>query len=354
MRLLLSLGVGLACFLALGLMWYLNSGPRVVLYCAQDQEFAVGILQRFRDQTGLRVDPKYDTEADKSVSLYLEIVKEARRPRCDVFWNNEILSTIRLQKQKLLLPYASPSAKKLKPFPESAVSGDDAWHAFATRPRILLVNTERLPKEEDWPRSLLDLTHERYKGKVVMSRPQFGTSATQAACLFEVLGNDEAKRYYRGLRSNEIQIAPGNKQVAEWVGQGRTPTGQAVAVGVTDPDDALAEIRAGKKVKLLFPDRAGANKDFPRLGTLFIPNTVAIPINCPNPEGARQLVDYLLSAEVEAELAKSESHQIPFNPDVEPPKELDIKGVKPMAVDFGKAAALWEEVQKFLIEEFAR
>jgi len=36
------------------------------------------------------------------------------------------------------------------------------------------------------------------------------------------------------------------------------------------------------------------------MGTLFIPNTLAIIKGGPNPEAARQLVDYLLSPEVEA------------------------------------------------------
>src|SRR5262249_7799623 len=78
-----------------------NSGPRMVLYCAQDQEFADKILADFHKKTGVEVAPKFDTEADKSVSLYVELVREKDRPRCDVFWNNEILSTIRLQRQGL-------------------------------------------------------------------------------------------------------------------------------------------------------------------------------------------------------------------------------------------------------------
>ena len=76
-----------------------GSSNRVVLYCAQDQEFAELVLGEFAKRTGIRVDPKYDTEADKSVSLYAELVQEKNRPRCDVHWNNEILSTIRLQRQ---------------------------------------------------------------------------------------------------------------------------------------------------------------------------------------------------------------------------------------------------------------
>jgi iron(III) transport system substrate-binding protein len=101
---------------------------------------------------------------------------------------------------------------------------------------------------------------------------------------------------------------------------------------------------------MIFPDRDG-------MGTLFIPNTVAIIRGCPNPDGARKLVDYLLSAEVEAKLAEGGSHQIPLNPDVKatlPPQMETPRSVKPMAVDFAKAADLWDEVQAFMRDEFAR
>jgi iron(III) transport system substrate-binding protein len=337
--------------LLLGLLLTLLAGcprpaSRVVLYCAQDQEFAADSLATFHERTGIEVSPKFDTEKDKSVSLYMELVDEKNRPRCDVFWNNEILSTIRLQRQGMLLPYPSPSAA---PYPAKLSSSDDTWHAFAARARVLLVNTKRVPEAER-PKSLLDLTGPRWKGRVAMARPQFGTSATQAACLFQVLGPDKAKQYYTDLHANGVQVAPGNKQVAEWVGEGRAD------VGLTDTDDALEELEAHPEaVAMIFPDRDRPKGD--PMGTLFIPNTVAILRGSPNPEGARKLVDYLLSAEIETKLAEAASHQIPLNPQVKAklPKEMETpQTIKEMDVDFGKAADLWEETQTFLRNEFAR
>jgi iron(III) transport system substrate-binding protein len=322
-----------------------SARDRVVLYCAQDEEFATQILRDFRDRTGLRVDTKFDTEADKSVSLYTELIQEKDRPRCDVHWNNEILSTIRLQRQGLLEPYASPSAAA---YPESTRPKDHTWQAFAARARILLVNTQ-LVKEADQPQSLLDLVEPRWRGRIAMAKPQFGTSATQAACLFEVLGPEKARAFYLGLRDNGIHIEPGNKQVAEGVGSGK------YAAGITDTDDAMEEVAAGHPVAIIFPD-----KDRPRdsrLGTLFIPNTLAIIRGSPNPEGARKLVDFLLSPEVEARLAETASHQIPLNPEVKAQLPKEIKrpeAVKAMDVDFDKAADLWDEAQTFLRKEFAR
>jgi iron(III) transport system substrate-binding protein len=323
--------------------------PRVVLYCAQDREFADELIRDFTAQTSLAVDPKFDTEANKSVSLYVELLHEKDRPRCDVHWNNEILSTLRLQRQGLLEPYDSPTTA---PYPASAKAPDHTWHAFAARARILLVNTRLVP-EARRPRSLLDLADPRWKGKVAMAKPQFGTTATQAACLFEVLGSEKARAFYLALKDNGVQVVPGNKQVAEGVGQGR------FAVGLTDTDDAMAEVQAGNPVAIVFPDRDG-HPHYPRMGTLYIPNTVAALRGCPNPVGARRMVDYLLGAGVEKKLAEGDSHQIPLNPEVKAdlPRQIERPvgsggTVRAMQVDFGKAADLWDEVQAFLIKEFA-
>jgi iron(III) transport system substrate-binding protein len=315
-----------------------RSTPRVMLYCALDKEFAQEVFGEFTTRTGITITPHFDTEANKSVSLALLLEREARRPRCDVHWNNEILWTIYLQKKGLLEPYASQAAE---PYPERWRAKDHTWHAFAARARVLLVNDD-LVKEADRPRSIWDLAHARFKGQVAMAKPQYGTTATHAACLFQALGDAEAKRFFRSLRENDIHLLAGNKPVAVGVGRGQ------FAVGWTDTDDAIAEVNAGRKVTIIFPDADG-------IGTLFIPNTVAIVRGGPNPEGARKLVDYLLGPEIEKKLAEGPSRQLPLNPNVKvdlPPALAGAATVKRMEVDFEKAADLWNEVQAFLGKEF--
>src|SRR6516164_9253980 len=272
-----------------------NSEPdsgRVVVYCAHDREFAEEILEDFSRQTGLKVLARYDTEANKAVGLYEDLVREKARPRCDVHWNNEILATIRLQEQGMLQPYASPAAE---PFPEAFKAADHSWHAFAARARILLINT-KLVSKSDQPTSLRDLTGAAWKGRVAMAKPQFGTTASEAACLFQAWGQEKARALYKDLHANSVHLVAGNKQVAVGVGQGQ------FAAGLTDTDDAMAEVEAGNPVALVYPD-AAADKNS-KFGTLFLPNTVAVIRGCPNREGAKKLVDFLLSPEVEAKLAQ--------------------------------------------------
>jgi iron(III) transport system substrate-binding protein len=338
------LGVGVLLAVA-GCGGPADGSKRVVLYCAQDREFAEEILKEFTRRTGVEVAVSYDTEANKSVSLYETLVREASRPRCDVHWNNEILGTIRLEKKGLLEPYDSPVGKY---YPPAFKAGNGAWYAFAARARVIVVNTHKVPVAER-PRGWMDLTQPRWRGQVAMAKPQFGTSATQAACLFQAWGADKARDFYRALHRNEVQLVPGNKQVAEGVGQGQ------FALGLTDTDDAIAEIEAHHPVALIYPDRDASPEN--RLGTLFIPNTLAMIRGCPNPAGAHQLIDYLLSTEVEELLANSASHQIPLNSRAQgklPPEIETPRTVHALPVDFSRAADCWEEAQRFLVEEFAR
>ncbi|MBI2805892.1 MAG: extracellular solute-binding protein [Planctomycetes bacterium] len=307
----------------------------MVVYCAHDREFAEDIFNDFEKASGLKVDVRWDTEANKSVQLYEDLIREAAQPRCDVHWNNEILATIRLQQKGLLQPYGSPSALA---FPAEFKAGDQTWTAFAARARVLLVNTD-LVAEKDFPKTLFDLTDPKWKNKIALAKPLFGTTATQASCLFQSWGKEKTQAFYRKLKANGVVPVGGNKQSATGVGMGN------YAVGLTDTDDAMAEIAAGRPVKMIFTDG----------DTLFIPNTVAMIKGCPNPNGAKKLIDYLLSPEVEMKLAKSASRQIPLNPNVKVDSLAPIqtpRTVRALRVDFAKAVERWQESQEFLVKVF--
>jgi iron(III) transport system substrate-binding protein len=85
-----------------------RGGDSQVVYTALDSVFSEEILKDFTSETGVAALPKFDTEAIKTVGLANAIISEARRPRCDVFWNNEILNTLRLERAGLLDVYRSP------------------------------------------------------------------------------------------------------------------------------------------------------------------------------------------------------------------------------------------------------
>lgn len=316
-----------------------NSAPTVIVYTALDSEFSRPIFDDFEASTGIRPSAKFDTEATKTVGLAQAILHERDRPRCDIFWNNEILNTLRLEKAGLLDVYHSPIAQS---FPAMYRSPDGTWHGFAARARVLIVNTEEVP-EAKRPTSIGDLADPEWRGRAGIAKPLFGTTATHAACLFAHWGEEEAKEFFRKVKGNDTQILSGNKQVALSVADGR------LAFGITDTDDAIIELEKGHPVAIVYPDQGEDG-----LGTLFIPNTLAIIKGGANPQAARQLVDYLLKPAVEAKLAAGPSAQIPLNPDVRAEVRVETPHtVKPMQVDFQAAADCWDQARTFIRDEFA-
>jgi len=316
-----------------------STGPEVVVYTALDEVFSTEILDDFTTATGIRAAPKFDTEATKTVGLANAILAEADRPRCDVFWNNEILNTLRLERAGLLETYQPPEAEN---FPVAFRSPDGTWHGFAARARVLIVNPEQLG-DEPMPSSIHDLADPRWQQRTGLAKPLFGTTATHAACLFAVLGEEHAKEYFRDLKQNGVSIEAGNKQVAIRVATG------ALAFGLTDTDDALVMIDQGYPVEIVFPDQQANG-----LGTLMIPNTLAIIRGGPNPQAARRLVDFLLSPDVEERLARGPSGQIPLHPAVEvEPRVALPDDLRVMDVDFTKAADMWDRAAEFIRAEFA-
>lgn len=318
-----------------------DKGSEVVAYVALDQEFAKPILAGFqrRQEEGFQVRALYDVESTKTIGLVNRIFSERERTRCDVFWNNEVMHTIRLQRAGLLRPYDWPVPAD---WPDGMIAGDMTWCGFAARARVLIVNTDLLPDPAQWPRSVSELADPKWKGRCAIARPLFGTTATHAAVLDVLWGHERAEKFFTAV-SQQAVVLSGNKQVAQNVSAGE------VAWGLTDTDDAIIEVDQRLPVQIVFPDQQPSQP-----GTLRIPNTLCILADAPHPRAAADLVDYLLRPDTEERLAMGSSSQIPLNRDVEyQPRVLPQDPVRWLDADFEAAAERWEKVAELLATLFA-
>ncbi len=330
--------IALTLFVGCGAIVREAAAQSVVVYSALDREFAEPVLKAYGQRNGVRVLPKFDVESTKTVGLTNLIVVEAARPRCDLFWNNEILNTLRSHSRISSLYHPNHACD----LPESFKAKDGTWHSLCRIARILIVNT-KLVAEADRPKGIKDLLDPKWKGKVGIAKPLFGTTATHAACLFAVWGDARGQRFFRDLKANGVHVLSGNKQVALAAGSGE------IAIGLTDTDDAMGEIDAGSPVSIIYPDREADG-----LGTLFVPNVLAIIKGSPHPKEAEALADYLLSPDVEGALARGPSAQIPLLKSTKVEARVETpKTVHAMDVDFEAAAKLWDKVATFLASEFA-
>lgn len=329
--------------LTISIIWMLagctkTDQKEVVIYTSVDQIFSEPILSDFEKATGIKVKAVYDVEASKTVGLVNRLLAEQDHPRCDVFWNSEVGRTIFLKQKGLFTPYTSPSAKDILP---QFKDKDDYWTGFAARARVLVYNTNLL-SESDLPKSIFELTGAQWKGKVAMGYPMFGTTATHMAALYATLGQEKTEKFLTDLKNNDVVIVDGNSVVRDMVVEGELP------IGFTDTDDVNVAIQAGKPVKMLYPDHGG-------LGTLLIPNTVAIIKDGPHPEEGKRLIDYLLSRDVESKLAFCESAQMPVRDGVKTPLHVPgFSSIKAMEVDYYDIAKNIEKSDRFCQSLFIR
>lgn len=297
-----------------------HSNPKV--YIALDQEFSEPLMKQFAAQLGVAIAQRYDTEGSKTVGLVSAIIEEKSNPRCSVFWNNELAQTVRLGQLGLLEPYDSPAARDI---PAAFKDAGHLWTAFAGRARILIVNTKLLPDRAQWPTSYADLVDPKWQGRCGIAKPVTGTTLTHFTALRQVLGAAKFDTFLDGLAKNEVRMLGGNGACAVQVREGQ------LAWAFTDTDDFHVAETKGFPVACVFPDQQEGG-----IGTMLIPNSVALIKGGPNQAAAKQVIDLIVSRQTEALLAASESAQIPVRSGVQGPQAPSILGLgsfKQMAWD---------------------
>jgi iron(III) transport system substrate-binding protein len=305
-----------------------NAERTVTVYVSTDRVFSEPILREYEKRSGVKVNAAYDTEETKSTGLANRLLAEKSRPQADVFWSNEPVRTLVLKSRDVLAPYRSPSAEGI---PSALIDADGYWTGFSARMRVIAYNT-RTVKAEEAPKSIFDLAEPRWKGQVAIADPRFGSTSFHVAALYALAGDQKMDDFFRRLKANGVRVVDGNSVVRDLVARGD------VKVGLTDTDDVNVAIENGQPVGMVLPDRDG-------LGVPVMPNMVSLIANAPHPEEARSLIDYLLSTDVERQLAQSEAVQIPLHTGVPGPKNIPaIDTFKPMTLDYSKAASRVEDV----------
>jgi iron(III) transport system substrate-binding protein len=309
------------------LLFLASCTPRtdeIVVYASVDDVYAKPFFQDFERATGLKVLPVFDVEEAKTLGLVHRLIAEKGRPQCDVFWAGDCVRTALLQKEGVLEPFEPRSAADI------AAKWRDpghAWTGFAARARVIVYNTKSV---KDPPRTLAALSDPKWRGRVAIANPMFGTTANH----FAALGEAAAVQLAAALKENGVRVVGGNSHVRDLVARGDCD------LGLTDSDDVWIGKDRGDPIDMVFPDQDGA-------GTLAIPNSAALVRGAPHPENARRFIERLVSPEAEAFLAKGPSRQMPVRASVPGP----LPTIKTMDVDWGRISdseALLEKVRRSL------
>jgi len=284
------------------------------------------VLEKFKERYG--VTANYTRISTEGFAATLLTEFQAGRNRVSVLQGPVPLLEI-LKDYGLLAPYKSPAAEG---YPEWSRDEDGYIQIFGIEYVAILYNTE-LVKPEDVPKSYMDLTDPKWRGRIVMPNPT--THATTIQWLVglkehNVFGSEEAWwDFIRGLAANKPMF------VASF-----GPTPGPIASG-----EVLIGISMPKYIVTLAPAPLDwARVKEPLFGT---PRGIALANRAPSPNAGKLFIDYWLSEEAARILAEQVGEYV-LAPGVYPP----IDGIEEATVL--PLRSLSDEEIVYWSEEFAR
>jgi len=315
---------------------------QVVVYCSVDAAFARPLLAAFGRRTGIEVHPVFDTEAGKTTGLVHKLLAERSAPRADVWWSSEIFGTMQLADAGVLAPYRPTTADDV---PDEYRSDEDLWTAVGLRGRVVAYDPKRTGTDA-LPRRWADLADARYRGRIAIADPRFGTTRGHMAVLLDLWGRDALTDFYNRLRANDAHVANGNAHTVRLLVQG------VVDLAATDIDDVIVARSRGASIDMCYPDLTAPDGNPTVPGTLWIPASAALVRGARHPDAARRLLDDLVSPEMERRLYESESRNHPVRPALR--EQLDITVPAEAKIDYADAARRLEASDRLASEVLLR
>ncbi len=247
---------------------------KIVIYSALDSEVTTRVVAAFTRKTGI---PTEVLTLAAAGTLATRITAERARPQADIFMGGSIDFHAPLARDGLLLAYKSPAVAEEK-IPAEFVDAAGFYSGWYVGALSIYWNADRV--RERPPATWDDLLDARWKGQFVMPSPVTtgGGFIFVAAQIFR-LGEDRAWAWLKQLAANAQQF---------------TPTAPA-GIALVSRGEALVGMNWGHDVQAM-----ARNQGFP-VGVAFPPDTateiggVSILKGGPNPDGAKQFVDFLMT-----------------------------------------------------------
>lgn len=290
------------------------------------------ILEAFTRDTGIKVDY---LEMSSGEVLTRIRAAGAGKAQADAWFGGGLDSYVAAANEGFLDPYVSPERA---PYDAMFFNTEGLWSGISLGSVVLLGNTEVLAKKGlAMPKSWEDLTKPEYKDEVLMATPSVsGTFYAMVSGIVQTLGAEKGWKLLEAIDANVPYYSKRGAEPANKVSMGEA----AVAVAPFDTAQRLQQ--EGYKVEMAFP------KD----GVPWYIAPVAVFKGAKNPEGARALVDWVLSEKGQAALGEYNT-QAPIRPGVKlAPAVQAMRDSNLMRMDVVKAGQDREATLKVWQEKF--
>lgn len=258
-----------------------STGDEVTIYSGRKENLIEPVLDAFTCATGVSVQVRWGS----STQLALLIDEEGNHSQADVFLSQSPGPVGFLESKGLL---GAIDHDVLRLVSEDNRSSQGSWVGFSGRKRVLVHNID-LIAEAELPTSVFDLTDEKWKGKVAIPGTN-GSFMDWFTVFRDQYGTDVATKWLNEMVANDARYYPNNRSIVEAAGRGE------IEVGLVNHYYNYQEVIA------VGDDHRAKNHDLDDddIGSLLIITAATVLKAAKNPEGANDLLAYLLTAPVQS------------------------------------------------------
>ena len=247
----------------------------ITLYSGRGESLVAPLIEQFEAETGIRVNVRYGDTAELAVLLQ----EEGAATPADVYWAQDGGALGALSRAGL---FAGMPADITDGLPEIYTNATGDWAATSGRARVLVYHPDRV-SEDELPGSILELSDERYRGRVGWA-PTNGSFQSFVTAMRIMHGDERTREWIEGLLAGDAPTFRNNTATVEGVAAGDADMGivnhyYLLRFLEEDPDYPLEQV---------FFDAGD-------VGNLVNVAGVGISRHADNPDGAEAFVRFLLS-----------------------------------------------------------
>lgn len=296
---------------------------QVNVICSVQAEWCNMIATVYARTTGTRIN----VSMKGSGEALAQLIAEKENPKTDVWFGGTGDPHLQAAEQGLTLEYRSPSLAQLHDWAQQQArqSGYKTVGIYSG-PLGFGYNPELLAKKKlPVPKTWADLTKPEYKGDVQVANPaSSGTAYTMIATLVQLMGEDKAFEYLKGLHRNVSAYSRSGTGPIKAVARGET------AVSISFVHDGPGEKMQGFPVETITPaDGTGAE-----IGSM------SLIKGARNLEAAKKFYEWALTPAAQEMAAAAKQFQLPSNKAAKvDPRVPDFKKIRFINYDYAKYGA---------------
>ncbi|MGI9399792.1 MAG: ABC transporter substrate-binding protein [Rhizobiaceae bacterium] len=296
------------------------SADKLTLYCSPQIEWCNLMVEAFSKETGIDVAMTRKSSGE----TFAQIKAEARNPKGDIWWGGTGDPHLQAAEEGLTEEYTSPEFDKLHDWAQRQAK-DSGMKTVGIYAGALGIgyNKELLEKKGlAAPECWADLAKPEYKGEVQIANPNSsGTSYTTLATLVQIMGEEKAFEFLKGMHKNVNQYTKSGSAPIKATARGET------TIGITFMHDMVTQVVNGFPVEIVAPCE----------GTGYEIGSMSIIKNARNMDSAKKFYDFALNAGIQSRASEAKAYQVPSNSGANPPKEApDLSKLELIDYDFAK------------------